>query len=287
MATAPEISVIVSTFQRPRHLKRCLTSISLQQDMKDLFEVVVADDGSTDETTELVDHFSSTVDFTVSYTTHEHDGFRLSQSRNEGAIASRGSYLLFTDGDCILPPRHLVSHMRHRRRGRVITSDMHRLDQDVSWQIDCEKIRESQFARWASTSERHRIAQKAFRSRFYNVLRVPMRPRITGNNIGIWRTDFEQVNGFDEQFVGWGLEDRDLQRRLEMIGVHAKSILPWAAIYHLWHDTDCTFSRKSLGTQNLEYYQSKRPNVRCTFGLTQRREAVGTVQSLRNSRCAA
>ncbi len=65
MAKIPEIALLVSTYQRPRHLQRALLSIAMQRDAGDKMEVVVTDDGSTDETAELVEKFSKTVDFPV------------------------------------------------------------------------------------------------------------------------------------------------------------------------------------------------------------------------------
>ena len=79
------------------------------------------------------------------------------------------------------------------------------------------------------------------------------------------------MNGFDENFVGWGLEDRDLQRRLLMLGIRSYSILHKTAAYHLWHPTAPSFARNNHGTRNLEYYQNKSVSMRCQVGLSQRR----------------
>ena len=49
-----ELAVILTTFQRPEHLKRSLLSLSLQKEVAGKFEVIVADDGSDDETQSVV-----------------------------------------------------------------------------------------------------------------------------------------------------------------------------------------------------------------------------------------
>ena len=77
-----EIGVIVSSYQRPAHLMRTLTSIELQQGVEGKFEVVISDDGSEDETAELVQAFADRVDFPVTFVTHPHDGFQLARCRN-------------------------------------------------------------------------------------------------------------------------------------------------------------------------------------------------------------
>src|SRR3972149_10815821 len=99
-----ELSVILTTYQRPAHLRRSLASLALQRGVAGRFEVVVSDDGSQDDTPAIVEAFARTADFPVKFTTHPHAGFRLSLCRNDGVRASRATYLLFSDGDCIFPP---------------------------------------------------------------------------------------------------------------------------------------------------------------------------------------
>ena len=112
-----EIAVVISTFERPGHLERCLASLEGQRGVEGLFEVVVADDGSRDETLRLLAAASRRLSFPLTFTTHTHEGFRLARCRNEGVAASTAPYLLFTDGDCILPPNHPAC--TSRRDGRA------------------------------------------------------------------------------------------------------------------------------------------------------------------------
>jgi glycosyltransferase involved in cell wall biosynthesis len=263
-----DIAVIVSTFARPGHLERCLASIEAQRGVTGRFEVVVTDDGSQDETLRLLATTARRVDFPLTFTTHEHDGFRLARCRNEGVAASRAPYLLFTDGDCILPRDHLRIHLDVRRPGRIVAGDCLRLDEATSTAIDADSLRAGRFPHPLPANERLRLALKGLRAKVYEACRTPVRPRLSGNNIGIWRTDYERVNGFDEQFVGWGLEDRDLQVRLERLGLRAWSILLHTAPVHLWHPPAPSFARNNEGTANLDYFDSleSRPTF-CEDGL--------------------
>ncbi len=88
------------------------------------------------------------------------------------------------------------------------------------------------------------------------------------HNIALWRDDFERVNGFDEGFVGWGLEDRDLQFRLERLGLRVRSILLATAPIHLWHPVPPSFARNNVGTANLAYFRAirERPTF-CVDGM--------------------
>lgn len=267
-----DISVVVSTYQRPNHLRNALESLAAQRGVDGRFEVVVCDDGSTDHTRDVVESFAAEAPFRVAFTTHRHDGFRLSQCRNEGATVAAAPYLLFTDGDCLLPPDHLAMHLRRRRPGRVAAGDCYRLDEASTARLTTDLVRGAAYRDWPSAAELKRVRQKATRARVYGALRVPMRPRLTGCNIGVWRDDFERVNGFDEGYVGWGYEDRDLQRRLARAGVRTRTILHWTVAYHQWHQRDPTFSRAGAGTANLSYYKQTDGRVRCASGLDNHRE---------------
>ena len=92
--TPPDISLIVNTFEKPRHLALVLESIALQTGVDGRFEVVVADDGSGVDTRTIVAEFARRVPFPVAFTTEPHDGFRLARVRNRGAALAGGDTLL-------------------------------------------------------------------------------------------------------------------------------------------------------------------------------------------------
>src|SRR5436190_19078461 len=95
----PDISIIVCTYQRPVNLRRVLASIAGQQGVEGRFEVVVADDGSTDEAPEIVHQYKNSVRFPVHFTTPAHHGFCPGRAPNEGGAASRSDYFLMLAGD--------------------------------------------------------------------------------------------------------------------------------------------------------------------------------------------
>src|SRR6185369_6959913 len=140
MSRSPEIAILVSSYQRPQHLRRALLSIAMQRQVAGKLEVVVTDDGSTDETPQLVRAYAQSVDFPVRFTTHPHAASQLARCRNEGAAASQAPYILFLDGDCVLPPDHVAIHLAQRRPGRVMAGNCVRLDQTTSARIDEQVI---------------------------------------------------------------------------------------------------------------------------------------------------
>lgn len=272
MHCRPDISLIVSSFERPSNLLRCLHSIAAQKAAHGRFELVIADDGSCDETRDIVRRFAHAAGMVIKFTSHPHDGFRLAQCRNEGVLASSAEYLLFTDGDCVLPSDHVSLHLQHRKRGRVMAGRCYRLDAEASERLSVGRIQSEDLFSLVPRREASRVYWKGIRAKTYELLRLPMRPRLPGGNMGVWRTDFERVNGFDENFVGWGMEDKDFQRRLESTGV--RCIFTETRVFHLWHPRHPTYSHNSLDTANYRYYhRAGEIKARCDKGLSERRLA--------------
>jgi glycosyltransferase involved in cell wall biosynthesis len=265
-----EIALLLSTYQRPAHLRRALLSIALQQGVDDQMELVVTDDGSTDETPRIVEEFARGVAFRVGFTTHRHTAFQLSRCRNDGARASAAPYLLFLDGDCILPPDHVRIHLQHRKPGVVMAGDCCRLDEETSERITSDVIRRGDFRNAASKSELRRLKKLDRSSRFYRFIGHPTKPKLIGNNVGIWRADLERVNGYDENFQGWGCEDDDLRFRLRKAGGQVESILRWTHTYHLWHEIEASLPRVWKDGPNVNYLLRGGRLTRCRNGLQKR-----------------
>lgn len=268
LATHPQVSVIVSTYQRPEHLRRSLLSLSLQRGVDMPFEIVVTDDGSTDNTAEVVHRYAKSVDFPVRFVTQEHRGFHAARCRNHGVRASRGRYLIFFDGDCVFPLNHLQQHLRARRPGLARTGDSYRLDREASGRVDDGAIQSGAFVHWTSREERWRLRRRWFRELFYSSLGHARKPKVMAGNLAVWRSDFERVNGFDEQFMGWGCEDDDLGHRLRRAGVRIAPIFGYTQGYHLWHQAHSSRPKKWRDGGNVEYLFRQDKPTRCEVGLS-------------------
>ncbi len=105
------------------------------------------------------------------------------------------------------------------------------------------------------------------KARLYRLLRHPSKPKMFGGNVGIWRSDYELVNGYDEQFRGWGCEDDDLRLRLRKVGIGICSILRWTRTYHLWHPRGETTPERWKDGKNVDYLLRRGRSSRCTHGL--------------------
>ncbi|HID78633.1 MAG TPA: glycosyltransferase [Planctomycetaceae bacterium] len=266
-----DTAIIVTTYERPASLEKVLLSIAQQRGVRSRFELVVADDGSRDETADLVRRFAADVDFPVRFVTHEHQGFHAGRCRNEGVRATTASYLLFLDGDCLIPPYHLAEHHSRRRPGVALASHCCYLSREASAAVTGHVIRSGGFAAMASVSELRRLAKMHRRAWYYNLVRHPTKPKMFSGDMSLWRNDFLRVNGFDENFRGWGGEDDDFRLRLRQAGVRIQSILRRTRSYHLWHPPVPSKAPRIRDGPNVPYLLRPGRLTRCVNGLEKRR----------------
>jgi glycosyltransferase involved in cell wall biosynthesis len=269
--TKPEIAILVSSFERPRHVRRVLASIAAQRGVAGALEVVVTDDGSRDDTARLVRQFAASASFPVRFVTHPHDGFHISRCRNEGVAASTAPYLLFLDGDCVIPPDHIRTHLDRRENGYCLAGYPIHLNEAIAEQITEQHIRDGSYLQQVATFKKLKMKWRHLRAVMYSLLRDPKRPKLLGGNLGIARADYERVNGYDENFRGWGCEDDDLRMRLRAAGVGVKSIAWWTHTYHLWHPKTPTAPRAWRDGANVDYLQRPLRLTRCLAGIVKRR----------------
>jgi glycosyltransferase involved in cell wall biosynthesis len=234
-----QIAVIVTTYNRPDALAAVLDGYAAQ-DGHD-FELIVADDGSTDDTRRLVADRARGAPFPLKHVWQEDRGFRAAAIRNRALASTRADYVIFTDGDCV-PSRHFVAaHRRLAEPGRFVAGNRVLLSARLTERVLREQlpIHEWDGSRWL----RAWLARDA--KRIWPLLILPdgafrkLRPRrwygVKTCNLSAWRADLLAVNGLDETYAGWGLEDSDLVIRLLHAGIRHKSGRFATPVFHLWH----------------------------------------------------
>lgn len=195
----------------------------------------------------------------------------MTRCRNDAARLASAPYFLFLDGDCIIPPDHVEQYLQSRREGHVHYGYCCRLDREVSERIDESAIARGDFVAWASRAELRKLARIHFKAAFYQWIGHSTKPALKGGNIGVWRQDFERLNGFDEIFRAWGCEDDDLSYRVRSAGLRVASILGRTRTYHLWHPPATTkpHGKWSEGL-NVEYLKRRGRLTCCMNGLKKR-----------------
>jgi glycosyltransferase involved in cell wall biosynthesis len=236
----PGCSVIVSTFNQPRLLDRCLFALG-RQNVPPL-EIVVADDGSGNETRAVIEGFAQQSGLRVRHVWHEDRGFRKTRILNIAVQAAAAAYLIFTDGDCVAHPDFVAEHVAGAAAGHYLNGSLIRLTGSASTRITREAIADGAAfeARWLVAAGR-RIDRRYLR------LALPYRSRAwlnrnnrtplywLGSNSSCFRSDALAVNGFDNRF-SYGFEDGDFGNRLENLGVTPRTVRWTANLLHLWHE---------------------------------------------------
>ena len=231
--------MVVSTYNRPDALEAVLRGFDAQSDRA--FEVVVADDGSDERTRAVVDTARHRVGYALEHAWQEDDGFRLSRVRNLAVGRTRGDYLIFLDGDCIPRPGFVHRHRWLAETGWFVRGTRAALERDLTHRALAQGLRVETWGlpRWLLATARRDLKDPSpllfwpgqpFRKR------RPRRWRGAQTcNLGVWTDAFQAVDGFDEVYEGWGMDDADLAVRLIRSGVLRKEGKFATAVLHLWH----------------------------------------------------
>lgn len=233
-------SVIISTYNQPEWLQKVLVGYE-QQTFKD-FEVVIADDGSTDETTAIIDHFKQHTHLTISHVWQTDQGFKKTKILNKAILVTKGDYLIFTDGDCIPRNDFVEKHLHLRKMNHFLSGGYFKLPMTISKIIsENDIINQSCFNKeWLikndlkTSFKLNKLTSKGVKERLLNNF-TPTKATWDGMNASGWKKDILSVNGFDER-MDYGGEDRELGERLINNGIKPVQIRYSAICVHLDHD---------------------------------------------------
>jgi glycosyltransferase involved in cell wall biosynthesis len=261
----------VTTYNRPDALAAVLAGYAAQDGPP--FELLVADDGSAPETRRIVDDFKSHAAFPVAHIWHEDRGFRAAAIRNRALAATSADYVIFSDGDCIPARQFVAQHQALAERGWFVAGNRVLLSERFTRRALRETLPLHVWGvgSWVGAWLRRDV------NRLLPLLTLPdgefrrsAPARWTGVktcNLGVWREDLLRVNGLDESYSGWGLEDSDLVIRLLHAGVRHKTARFAAPVFHLWH-AENDRSRLAQNQRQLEAVLGS-DRVRAQVGLDQ------------------
>ena len=244
--STPTVSLLISTFNWPQALELVLISILKQTYLPD--EIVIADDGSTVETKELIDTYRSKFNIPVKHIWHEDKGFRKSLILNIAVKNITSEYIVQIDGDIILHPDFIKDHLKVAKPGSFIQASRALINQEKSTEILKSKNIDFSFF------------SEGVYSRF-NALRIPFLSKIflldkknpyhiKGCNLSYWKVDFILTNGYFNGFEGWGAEDYEFGARLIHAGVKKRKVKMMALCYHIFHAYHC---RSNLNVNDQIY----------------------------------
>jgi len=262
-----KLSLIVTTFERPDALACVLRSVARQGDFPD--ELIIADDGSGPTTRSVIESFKGRFARPLVHCWQPHDGFRVCRARNLALSRATSDYVVIVDGDMLLHPQFISDHRRfahpgcwvqgtrilldERRTAKVIAGD----DTSLSpWSAGLGGLRRLYAARAPLLSSAlARLANTFVATK--------------SCNLAAWRADLERVNGFNEDMVGWGPEDKELAARLAHSGVRRRSLTLAGVAYHLAHPPASREHRAANERILAQTLEERR--VQCAHGMRQHR----------------
>lgn len=250
--TAADAAVIISTYNRPRALDLVLQGLSRQQIQAR--QIVVGDDGSTQETREVIESWRAR-GLPLEHCWHEDRGYRKSVIMNQAIRMVKQSLCIFTDGDCVPLEGFVRDHVRYAEAGFILAGPRMLANESLTQALEkgSESCLGRSFLWWLWQGLRGKI------NRLTPMIHLPdgawrkSAPRkwewVRGCNFSVETQYVWRVGGFEENLFGWGPDDSDIAVRMINAGVRVKSLRFAAPVLHLWHKEE---SRVTL-QQNLAY----------------------------------
>lgn len=225
------ISVIIPTYNRKKVLRHVILSITRQTLLPD--EVFICDDGSNDGTKEEVESLKDIINFKLEHLYQEKKGFRAAAARNMGINAASCEKIVFVDQDVILD-KNAIYYLDQIGKNGFLSG--------------LKKLVPLKFYEEAITDEVILNKFEVFEKQTFGTLKATL------SSLGsIWKSDLSEVGKFDEEFIGYGLEDTDLIERLlfnkKRICFNNRCIG-----YHIEHN----YNKNVVSRQIQDIYHSKK-----------------------------
>lgn len=226
-------SLLISTYNWPEALEVCLKSVMKQSVLPN--EIIIADDGSTKITEQLIVRWREISNIPLLHVWHPDNGFRLSEIRNKAILRANFPYIIQIDGDIILHQKFIEDHLRSATPSVFLCGSRVTLTQEISKKVLIGRLNTpSSFQIPIGFLFNHiRIPVLShFLAPFFRINKIE---KLRGCNMSFWKEDLLTVNGYNEDMMGWGPEDKELAVRLINAGIEKRSLKFLGIAYHLYH----------------------------------------------------
>ena len=254
-------SLIIATYNWPESLELVFLSLLKQTVLPN--EILIADDGSTKETKEVIEKYTKQFQSGIKHIWQEDNGFQKTIILNKTIAQATGDYIIQIDGDIVLHQHFIADHIQAEKAGSFIHGSRVFLNNEIS-----QKAINKLFFKFSFLS-------KGIGNRF-NALHSPVFSKLfssknnslkgtRGCNFSFWKQDFITANGYNEDMVGWGKEDTELSVRLMNNGLIKHKLKYLAVCFHLHHNIS---SREGLNINNTILAETISSNkTSCTNGI--------------------
>jgi len=234
-----DVTLIITTFNRSDALELVLMSVLSQTILP--YEIIIADDGSSDDTDMVIKNFQLKYK-NIIHSWHEDKGFRAAKSRNKAISLSTTDYIIIIDGDMILHNRFIEDHRNLSERGFFIQGSRVLLTKEKTDNVFLNKQINFSISEQGLKNRKNNILLPNKLVNFLSIKNRSLRG-IKTCNMSFFKEDIININGFNEDFIGWGREDSELAVRFYNYGLRRKTVKFCAIQYHLWHQEN---SRNNL-----------------------------------------
>lgn len=239
------------------------------------FEIIIADDGSSAETANLIAKLKQELKLNIRHVWHSDKGFRKCRILNKAILHAQYEYIVFTDGDCIPRNDFLSEHVQNANPGYYLSGSYIKLPMATSKAITQEDVASGRCFELAwlknnglKPGRKHKKLNTSKRAaRILNRL-TPTKCNLKGSNASVWAKDLRSVNGFDER-MAWGGLDRELGVRLINSGIKAKHVRYNAICVHLDHSRGYLDPAIVQANKSIRLHSAKAGVIRTDFGISQ------------------
>ncbi|MCA0132094.1 glycosyltransferase family 2 protein [Winogradskyella alexanderae] len=228
----PTCSLVTPTYNWPEALELLLLSALNQSWLPN--EIIIADDGSRQETKELIDHFKTISPVPIVHIWHEDNKNQKPKIMNKAIAKAKYDYIIEIDGDIIMHKHFVKDHLVMAKKNTFLYGSRVNIKESHLQKLFKKKqISFNFFSK--GIKKRGRTLRLPFLSSFYKE-QDKRSSKLRGCNMSFWRDDFIKVNGFNENLVGWGIDDSEMIQRLLNIGVKGKRLKFRGIVYHIYHN---------------------------------------------------
>ncbi|WP_430812748.1 MULTISPECIES: glycosyltransferase family 2 protein [unclassified Carboxylicivirga] len=251
----PKTTLFLTTYNWPEALSLCLQSIAAQTHLPD--EVIIADDGSTEATRLMIDSFKDNYPCPLIHVWQEDKGFRINTIRNKAIERARHPYIIQIDGDVILDKHFVADHLRFARPGRLVAGRRIRINKEETEEA-CKTLSYS-----TKQSTRCQTLAILHQHLLYNSKSVR---GVRGCNMSYWKDDAYRVNGYDEEWIGKGPDDKEYAIRMTYAGVSIYNLKFYALQHHLNHGEEGLLDNYALNQKHFAETMERKA-VQCKAGI--------------------
>ena len=257
-----KISVIVPVYNRLEHFRALFLCLLRQKKQAD--ELIITDDGSSQKVLDFISDLIPKAQFKVKHIYQEDKGFRKTRALNNAVRNSTGDLLIFCDQDLIFGEEYIETIANNIKNNIFLMGRAHHTTEDEKNIIlsDIENINSYNEiikklpAKYIETIDK--MLKEDRKRRIIKTLRLAKRGiRLVGMSYALMREAYLKVNGYDENYVGWGQEDDDFGNRLTVAGINGRELITQNIQLHLWHYSDPT----KIHSANEEYYYKRKEKI--------------------------